>query len=247
MGRVAPAALTALTLVLAAACSSGDDGASRSTTTVEDATTTSEAVVLEGEPLVVVEQGVSAFPDPFDPAATLGSYGVVLHNPNADLMAVGVRVTTRILDPSGAELLVDRSLLNAVVPGSDMAVGRTLIEPILDPAALDVAVEVAAWAPATEPAVPFSAADVVTESDQTGGATTRFTVRSTQSLGEDAVDVTAVYRAADGRILGAETTTMASVPAGAATPGQIRLLSTIPSLATTDVFVGRGIAAQTGG
>lgn len=238
----------ALALLLAAGCSSGGgDGASTTTTAPGDTTSTTEAVILQGEPLVVADQGVSAFPDPFDPASTLGGYGVVLHNPNPDLMAVGVRVTSRILDPAGAELLVDRSLLNAVMPGTDMAVGRTLIEPIADPTAIEVAVEVAAWAPVDEPAPPFAAEAVTTEADVAGGAVTRFTVRSDRTVAEEAVDVTAVYRAADGRILGAETTTLASVPAGATTPGQIRLLSPIPSLATTDVYVGRGIAAQTGG
>jgi hypothetical protein len=59
--------------------------------------------------------------------------------------------------------------------------------------------------------------------------------------------VTAIYRAADGRILGAESTTLGSVPVRGEVPGQIRLLSPIPELASTEVFIGRGIAAQTAG
>ena len=88
---------------------------------------------------------------------------------------------------------------------------------------------------------------MVTEPEENGGAVTRFSVRSTWPAQEDGVDVTAVYRAADGRILGAETTVLATVPARGVTPGQIRLLSPIPELASTEVFVGRGIAAQTVG
>jgi hypothetical protein len=38
-----------------------------------------------------------------------------------------------------------------------------------------------------------------------------------------------------------------SVPANGEVPAQIRLLSPIPDLASTEVFVGRGIAAQTTG
>ena len=61
------------------------------------------------------------------------------------------------------------------------------------------------------------------------------------------MDVTAIYRADDGRILGAESTSIATVPPGEPVPGQIRLLSPIPDLATTEVFVGRGFAALTTG
>ena len=61
------------------------------------------------------------------------------------------------------------------------------------------------------------------------------------------MDVTAVYRAADGRILGAESTSLATCPLGEPVAGQIRLLSPIPDLATTEVFVGRGFAALTTG
>jgi hypothetical protein len=40
---------------------------------------------------------------------------------------------------------------------------------------------------------------------------------------------------------------LALVSPGADTPGQIRLLSPIPELAATEVYVGRGLAAQTVG
>ena len=90
------------------------------------------------------------------------------------------------------------------------------------------------------------AEDVVTEPEEAGGAVTRFNVRSTWPELENGVDVTAVYRAADGRILSAEVTSL-DVPVGPPTPGQIRLLSPIPDLARTDVFVGRGFAALTTG
>ncbi len=76
---------------------------------------------------------------------------------------------------------------------------------------------------------------------------TRFTGRATWPELEDGVDVTAVYRAEDGRILSAESTTAATVPIDEPVAGQIRLLSPIPDLATTEVFVGRGFAALTTG
>lgn len=247
MGAVVGAAL------LVTGCSGGgfdDIGASTSTTAsrepVETTTSTTEKP-LTGQPLVVAEQGVSSFPDPFDLTATLGGYGVILQNPNADVMATGVRVTTRILDPDGTELLVDNALLNAVMPNARMALGRTLIEPIEEPTQLDVRVEVTAW---LEPAFDegtLIAEGVVTEPEENGGAVTRFTVRSTWPAPEDGVDVTAIYRAADGRILGAESITLPAVPVRGSVPGQIRLLSPIPDLATTEVFVGRGINAQTTG
>ncbi len=202
---------------------------------------------MSGSPLVVAEQGVSSFPDPFDRSATLGGYGVILMNPNMDRLASGVRVITHILDSAGNELLVDRTLLNGVMPGQRMALGRTLIEPILDPAQLIVEVEVSGWLEAAPTQGGLSAQDVVTEPEADGGAITRFTVRSTWPEPEEGVDVTALYRAADGRILGAETTILPIVPPTGPNLAQIRLLSPIPDLASTVVFVGRGLAAQTSG
>jgi hypothetical protein len=237
--------------LLVAACAGGDDDSGGTTSapervTVETTTSTTEAP-LTGQPLVVAEQGVSSFPDPFDLTTTLGGYGVILQNPNADVMATGVRVVTRILDPAGAELLVDNSLLNAIMPNQRMAVGRTLIEPIEEPTQLVVTVEVTAWLEPASMDGALTVHDVITEPEENGGAVTRFTVRSTWPMPEEGVDVTAIYRAADGRILSAESTTMASVPVRGEVPGQIRLLSPIPDLATTEVFIGRGIAAQTAG
>lgn len=242
---------TAATLVLASlalACSGGDDGGDAGPTTTAATSTTSSptttAPPLTGDPLVLAEQGVSSFPDPFDPTATLGGYGVVLQNPNPDVMATGVHVVTRIFDDAGTELLVDSALLNAVLPGQRMAVGRTLIEPIDGPTRLEVAVEVSAWLLPASTEGRLVAEGVVTEPEEAGGSVTRFTVRSTWPDAEDGVDVTAVYRAADGRILAAEYTTLV-VPVGEPVAGQIRLLSPIPDLATTEVFVGRGFAALT--
>ncbi len=238
--------------LLVAACSGGgDEGAGPTTEPVERAavetTTTTTTPPLTGEPLVVAQQGVSSFPDPYDLTATLGGYGVILFNPNPDVMATGVRVTTRILDPAGVELLVDHTLLNAVMPGSHMALGRTLIEPIVEPTQLDVRVEVTAWLEPASDEGALTVEGIVTEPEENGGAVTRFTVRSTWPEAEDGVDVTAIYRAADGRILAAEYSTLPSVPVRGSVEGRIRLLAPIPDLAVTEVFVGRGIAAQTVG
>lgn len=249
--RRAPAIVALVVVSLAAACSDEGDaapelGPSRSTSSTELVTTTTEPP-LTGQPLVVAQQGVSSFPDPFDPTAALGGYGVILFNPNTDVMATGVHVTTRILDAAGAELLVDSSLLNAVMPGQHMAVGRTLIEPIEAPTSVDVRVEVAAWLKPAHDEGGLVAEGIVTEPEEAGGSVTRFTVRSTWPALEEGVDVTAVYRAADGRILGAESTTIPSLSTGTSVNGRIRLLSPIPDLASTEVFVGRGFDAQTVG
>ena len=251
MRRVTAAALAALLLAAcngAEATPPADEEAGDAATapSVETTTSTTEAPLV-GAPLTIAEQGVTSFPDPYDTSATLGGYGVVLDNPNADLLASGVRVVTRILDAGGTELLVDNVLLNAVMPGQKMALGRTLIEPIVDPTQLHVTVEVTAWLRPASTGTALSAFDVVTEPEPDGGAVTRFTVRSTWPTAEEGVDVTAVYRAADGRLLSAETHTVGSVPANGEVPAQIRLLSPIPDLTSTEVFVGRGIAAQTTG
>jgi hypothetical protein len=245
------AGIVALIVLLAAACSDGEGDAAPdlgpSSTSSTELTTTTTTPPLTGQPLIVAQQGVSSFPDPFDPTSTLGGYGVIIQNPNPDVMATGIHVTTRILDAAGTELLVDSALLNGIMPGQHMAVGRTLIEPIAEPTTVDVRLEVAAW---LEPAYDeggLVAEGVVTEPEEAGGSVTRFTVRSSWPALEEGVDVTAIYRAADGRILSAESTTIPQLSTGTSVEGRIRLLSPIPELATTEVFVGRGFAAQTVG
>jgi hypothetical protein len=251
--RAASAASAVLATVLATAmalggCTGGDDddGDPGSTTSSVAQTTSSTEPPLVGQPLVVAEQGVISFPDPYESGETLGGYGVVLQNPNADLLAVGVHVRTRVLDGAGSELLVDNTVLNGIMPSQRMAVGRTIIEPIAGPAQLEVSVEVGAWLrPAA--AGTFTAESATTEPEAFGGAVTRFAVRSSWPRDEDGVDVTAVYRAADGRILAAESTAIDTLPAGGVALSEIRLLAPIPGLASTEVLVGRGFEAQTAG
>jgi hypothetical protein len=244
---MAVAALVAA-LLLAAACTGGSgDGDGSPTTPPPTRVTSTTEPPLVGLPLVVAEQGVTTFPDPYDRSQSLGGYGVVLQNPNPDLLAAGVHVTTRLLDAAGTELLVDNALLNGVMPGQRMAVGRTLIEPIASPTQLAVTVEVSAWLRPAAPAGTLSAQEAVTEPEPFGGAVTRFAVQSGWPTLEEGVDVTAIYRAADGRLLAAESTTLEQLPPGSVVISQIRLLSPIPGLASTEVLVGRGFAAQTVG
>jgi hypothetical protein len=250
--RAASVAVAALLLVsMATACSSGgfDDLSDRitsTTSTLPFSPSTTEPP-LTGQALVVAEQGVSTFPDPFEQGQTLGGYGVVLQNPNLDVMAVGVHVRTRVLDAAGTELLVDNALLNGVMPGARMAVGRTLIEPIQGPTQLEVTTEVGGWLRPASTTGGFSVESAVTEPEPYGGAVTRLAVRSSWPFDESGVDVTAVYRAADGRILAAESTTIELLPAAGVVLSEIRLLAPIPGLATTEVLVGRGFDAQTEG
>lgn len=228
------------------ACSNGSDRPSPTTSpapTVAPSTTAAEV----GQPLVVVEQGLVSFPDPYDKGQTLGGYGVVLENPNPGLLAASVRVTTRILDAAGAELLVDSSLLNGIMPARRMAVGRTLVEPIVGPTQLDIRVEVGGWITPAPGTGDLKATEAETVPEPNGGAVTRFAVQSSAAGEEDGVDIAALYRAADGRLLAVETTSLDQLPPGQVVVGQIRLLAPIPGLASTDVLVGRGFSAQSTG
>ena len=235
-------------LVVTAACSDGIDVPLPPTTTISpDLLTTTTVAPTVGEPLQVVEQGVVSFPDPYVRGQTLGGYGVVLQNPNADLLAAGVHVTTRILDAQGKQLLVDNALLNGVMPGQRMAVGRTLVEPIVAPTQLDIQVEVGGWLTPAAGLGDLKATEALTQPELNGGAVTHFAVQSNAQGDEDGVDVAALYRAADGHLLAVETTSIDRLAPGETVVGQIRLLAPIPGLASTEVLVGRGFAAQTVG
>lgn len=244
--RLLAAAVLAGTPALAA-CSDGikPPDAATSTTSAPAATTTTAPEV--GLPLVIAEQGLISFPDPYDKGQTLGGYGVVLENPNPGLLAASVHVTTRILNAAGVELLVDNALLNGIMPGTRMAVGRTLVEPIVGPTQLDIHVDVGGWIVPAVGTGDIKATEAVTEPEPNGGAVTRFAVQSSAATEEDGVDVAALYRAADGRLLAVETTSIDQLPPGQVVVGQIRLLAPIPGLASTDVLVGRGFSAQSTG
>lgn len=242
------AALAAAAVLVAACSGDGIDiplPPSSSTSSTDPAASTATTAV--GLPLVVAEQGVVSYPDPYASDVALAGYGVVLQNPNSGLLAAGVNVTTRILDAAGNELLVDRALLNGIMPGRRMAVGRTIVEHIATPAQVSVSVEVDAWLP---PAVGYDAIEAtegVTEPEVYGGAVTRFAITSEAGSDEESVDVAALYRDAEGRLLSVETTQVDDVPAGEVVVGQIRLLAPIPGVESTEVLVGRGVAAQVSG
>ncbi len=208
---------------------------------------TTSAPAPVGLPLVVAEQGFSTFPDPLAPGATLGGYAVVVANPDPALMATGVTVRSRLVGEDGTAVFADSALLNAVMPASSMAVGGTLLEPLTGPVHLEVELSTAAWLEPSEPGGRIEVVAAVTEPVPGGGARTRFTLRSSRRGDEEGVDVTALYRAADGRLLAGEQTTVALVEGGASVDGEITLLAPIPDLSRTDVLVGRGFGAQTTG
>jgi hypothetical protein len=230
--------------LVAAACSGGGGEADRSTSTSAALGPVLTSTTLQGPDLVVSEQGVTSFPDPYDADQRLGGYGVVLQNPDPTLLAAGVRVTTRILDATGQQLLADTALLNGIMPGQRMAVGRTIVEPIGVPASLHVEVDVGAWMEPAAGTAPVTVSDALTEPEPDGGAVTHFALRPGGSIPEDGVDVAALYRAADGHLLSVETTTIDQLVPGTTTVGQIRLLAPIPDLASTEVLAGRGFSAQ---
>jgi hypothetical protein len=252
------ATVALLALPLAVACSTGDGGsfpaqpAPVETTTTTTSPPLDDAAGSEPEPeptgaVVAVDYGFSLFPDPVDPDDQLGAFGVVVENTDEDLLATGVLVTVRLLDDAGAEVVSDTSLLNGLQPGARLAVGRMLVEPVERIASLDVVIEVAAWLVPADREGAVVAAEVTTEPNDGGGLTTAFEVWSTRPDDEEGVDVAAVYRDADGRLLGVEMGTIDLVPAGGSAEGAIRLLAPIPDLAVTDVLVGRGFAAHTSG
>lgn len=251
-GRVVAGLTTAVgaILLLVAGCSGGglDDlpFPTTSTTVQQVGPTVTAPPAYAGQDLVVEEQGVTSFADKYERGAVLGGFAVVIRNPDPALLAAGVRVRTAVLDAAGNELLVDHALLNGIMPGARMAVGRTIIEGIRDPASLRVSVEVTEWMPPAF-AEQLVAEAVSTDTDIYGGAATRFAVRSTLPVAEQGVDVTAVYRDAEGRVLAGETTVLNDVQPGATVYGQVSLIAPIPGTASTEVLIGRGFAAQTVG
>ena len=200
---------------------------------------------LTGEPLVVAEQGVSTFPDLVDPQANLGGYGVVIENPNPDLMATGVRVVTRILDrrrrraagrqhpaqrhpprpADGGRPHADRADRGAHQPRGDGRGHR------LAPAGVDRR----------------TAGRRGRRHRARGGRRVRHPLHGPLHLARRSRTAWTSPRSTGPRTAAssAPSRPRSTCPSANPSTASIRLLSPIPDLARTEVFVGRGFAALT--
>jgi hypothetical protein len=189
--------------------------------------------------LEVAAQGITVVPDRFDASRREGTFAVVLANPHERWLAQGVQVTVTFVDEGGNALGTDDGFLEVVLPAQRVAVASLFFNaPTVPVARMDVAVDVARWRETGPFEGSFTVADVVTGEAEFSGVRTTFTITSGFAEPLTDVGVTAVYRAADGRIIGGYDTFVERLDPGVPTPAEVALLANVDpaDVATTELY-----------
>ncbi len=189
--------------------------------------------------LQVADQGITVVPDRFDESKREGTFAVVVRNPHDDWLAQGVQVTVTFLDGAGAPLGADDGFVEVVLPGQSVAVASLFFDaPTVPVAGLDVQIEVARWRETGTVPGGFTVTEVQTGEAEFSGVRTTFQIRSDFDEPLSDVGVTAVYRAADGRIIGGYDTFVERLDPGVATPAEIDLLANVDpaQIASTELY-----------
>lgn len=189
--------------------------------------------------LAVVETGITIVEDRFDPVRREGTYALIIENPNDDQLAQAVQVDVDFVDSTGAVVGTDTAFVEVVLPGQRVAVASLLFDaPTEAVVGLDVTLDVARWRNITDVGGAFLISDVATVEADFSGVETTFVVQS--SFDEDLRDVvvTAVYRRADGSIIGGADTFVEFLGSGAPTPAAVSLLAnvSVEDVAATELY-----------
>lgn len=189
--------------------------------------------------LQVTDQGITVVPDRFDESKREGTFAVIVANPHDDWLAQGVQVSVTFLDAGGAPLGADDGFVEVVLPGQSVAVASLFFDaPTAPVVGLDVQVEVARWRETGPIPGGFSITEVVTDEAEFSGVRTVFKIQSDFAEPLTDVGVTAVYRGADGRIIGGYDTFAERLDPGVPTAAEIDLLANIDpaQIASTELY-----------
>lgn len=189
--------------------------------------------------LAVVDHGVTVVTDRFDDSRREGSFAVILRNPHESWLAQGVQVHIRLVGPEGGVLGDDSSFVEVVLPEQEVAVASLFLDAPTEPVAdLDVDVDIARWRQTGPFDGRFTIRDVETAGAELSGVVTTFEIVSGFDRPLTDVGITAVYRGADGAVLGGYDTFIEELEPDEATAGEIALLANIEidDVASTELY-----------
>lgn len=201
-----------------------------------------EEVEPDGD-LAVVDSGFSVY-ETGDDSEPAYSYAAIVDNPT-DARAEFVTVRILLRDGEGTVLLTDSHVIQTFAPGMRMALASE--SPVqLDIDEIEVRFEVQSWREPTGDAFSLTVSEPET-------VTTEFdTLKTTVEVSSDAdddvtsIDLVAVYRNAQGRIVGGTPGFLEFLPAGDRAVATIESGSAIPGVASTEVFA-RGLIPSDSG
>lgn len=201
------------------------------------------------EDLVVADQGFTIVTDPLEPQSRVGTFAVLVQNPNDDFSARGVQVDVTFVDDTGAELGHDNAFVEVILPDQTVAVAALIFDaPSAEVADLRVDVDVARWRGGDPVDGEMQISDVTTDDAEFSGVRTTFQLRSTFSEPLRDVGVAVVYRDEAGRIVGGSDTIIDVLAPDTATPGQIALLAGLglDTIAATELYPRLGFGVLPG-
>jgi len=190
-------------------------------------------------PLEVAAQGITVVPDRFDESRREGTYAVIVQNPHSRWLAQGVQVTVTFLDEAGAPVGEDSGFVEVVLPDQRVAVASLFFDaPTVPLSGMSVAIDVARWRETGPVEGAFTISEVQTDEAEFSGVRTRFQIQSGFDEVLTDVGITAVYKAADGRIIGGYDTFVERLEPGVPTPAEIALLANVDpaSIAATELY-----------
>lgn len=185
-------------------------------------------------PLEVAGHGFTQMP-PDSIGNSYMSYGVVIKNPNLNEYAEDVRVNITMLDAAGAVVNSESDSIALILPGQEVAIGANT--GAAGVAKLDVQVLGEDWSKQVGPVGTFTTEGVQTRPDQYFGYNTTGTIVSTFAKNLENVQATAIYRNAEGAIIGGQFTYVDFVPAGGRIGFEISQSEKLPGVAATNVYV----------
>jgi len=161
------------------------------------------------------------------------SYGVIVKNPSDDI-ATRVSLNVAFYNDAGVVVKADNPTIDVILPGQTAAYGETL--EVAGATRMEVQALVGNWQTATTTTGAFTASGVSTTTRDYGGLQTNATLSST--FGKDLKEVVAVaiYRDANGAIVGGDRTFVDFVPAGGSAAVEISNFSDVPAPAGTEVY-----------
>jgi hypothetical protein len=252
IGVVVAIALVALVVVM----TSSDDETSdppRSTPTDQPgqtagpATTTASPETTAAAPsgdaaVAVVESGFSNFMGGFDQDERSVAYGYIVEN-SGDEVATDITISISAYDATGNAVASDSHTIHVLRPGEKMGLGDEFFGDTFaaDVDRIDVQVsEPSGLGSEAVPADGTLTAEGITTTADDYSVTTKFTAKSTYAEQLDYPSAYAIYRNAEGNIIGGSTGTVDFIPANGSVAAEVRSWEAIPNIATTEIYLDPG-------
>jgi hypothetical protein len=204
--------------------------------------TTEDQEPQSGGSVEVVEVGWSNYMGGFDNDELTASYGFIVEN-TGDETVTDIQVSVSAFDADGTALATDSHTIYMLRPGQKMGIGDEFWGENLPAEVADVQVAVSEpqnWSLSDIPEEGVLEAEGVTTTTGNYDVKTTFTIHSTFDRQISSPYGYAIYRDANGDIIGGSTGYLNFVPANGSTAGEITSWEVIPNIASTEVYIDIG-------